>query len=225
MNRRILPEHSRWKRAAVCSLLFHGMLFGLLAFLLPSYFEIQKAPPIEVSLTAGQGGRGHGTASNSGVSAAAPLKAKTEPSDVSSPNQHTEGGLSSSSGRGTESAEGYGNGTSGTGEGMAGGGGGTENGEEQQPAAIEGPKLLSAPSPRYPESARREQKEGTAVIGLTIAEDGSVTQTWVESSSGDSRLDSAAAEAVYAWQFVPARRNGVPISARSRVPVIFELLE
>lgn len=105
------------------------------------------------------------------------------------------------------------------------GGGGTENGEEQQPAAIEGPKLLSAPSPRYPESARREQKEGTAVIGLTIAEDGSVTQTWVESSSGDSRLDSAAAEAVYAWRFVPARRNGVPISARSRVPVIFELRE
>lgn len=223
MKRRILPEHSRWKRAAVCSLLFHEMLFGLLAFLLPSYFAIQKVPPIEVSLTAGQGGRGQGTASNSGVSAAAPLDAKTEPVDASS-YRNTEGGRSASSGPGKESAEGYGNGTSGTGEGMAGGGG-TENGEEQQPAAIEGPKLLSAPSPRYPESARREQKEGTAVIGLTIAEDGSVTQTWVESSSGDSRLDSAAAEAVYAWRFVPARRNGVPISARSRVPVIFELRE
>lgn len=223
MKRRILPEHSRWKRAAVCSLLFHGMLFGLLAFLLPSYFAIQKVPPIEVSLTAGQGGRGQGTASNSGVSAAAPLDAKTEPVDASS-YRNTERGRSASSGPGKESAEGYGNGTSGTGEGMAGGGG-TENGEEQQPAAIEGPKLLSAPSPRYPESARREQKEGTAVIGLTIAEDGSVTQTWVESSSGDSRLDSAAAETVYAWRFVPARRNGVPISARSRVPVIFELRE
>lgn len=224
MKRRTLPEQSRWKRAAVCSLLFHGMLFGLLAFLLPFYLDIQKAPPIEVSLTVGQGGRGHGTASNSGVSAAAPLEAKTEPADVFSSYQNTEGGLSSSSGPGKESTEGYGNGTSGTGEGMAGGGG-TENGEEQQPAAIEGPKLLSAPSPRYPESARREQKEGTAVIGLTIAEDGSVTQTWVESSSGDSRLDSAAAEAVYDWRFVPARRNGVPISARSRVPVIFELRE
>lgn len=105
------------------------------------------------------------------------------------------------------------------------GGGGTENREAQQPAAIEGPRLLSAPSPRYPESARQEQKEGTTVIGLTIAEDGSVTQTWVESSSGDSRLDSAASEAVYTWRFVPARRNGVPISARSRVPVIFELRE
>lgn len=223
MKRRTLSEHSRWKRAVVCSLLFHGMLFGLLAFLLPSYLDIQKAPPIEVSLTAGQGGRGHGTASKSGVSAAAPLAAKTEPADASS-YQNTEGGLSSSSGPGKESAEGYGNGTSGTGEGMPSGGG-TENREAQQPAAIEGPRLLSAPSPRYPESARQEQKEGTTVIGLTIAEDGSVTQTWVESSSGDSRLDSAAAEAVYAWRFVPARRNGVPISARSRVPVIFELRE
>lgn len=223
MKRRTLSEQSQWKRAVVCSLLFHGMLFGLLAFLLPSYLDIQKTPPIEVSLTAGQGGRGHGTVSKSGVSAAAPSAAKTEPADASS-YQNTEGGLSSSSGAGKESAEGYGNGTSGTGEGMAGGGG-TENVEEQQPAAIEGPRLLSAPSPRYPESARREQKEGTAVIGLTIAEDGSVTQTWVESSSGDSRLDSAAAEAVYAWRFVPARRNGVPISARSRVPVIFELRE
>lgn len=223
MKRRTLSEQSQWKRAVVCSLLFHGMLFGLLAFLLPSYLDIQKTPPIEVSLTAGQGGRGHGTVSKSGVSAAAPSAAKTEPADASS-YQNTEGGLSSSSGPGKESAEGYGNGTSGTGEGMAGGGG-TENVEEQQPAAIEGPRLLSAPSPRYPESARREQKEGTAVIGLTIAEDGSVTQTWVESSSGDSRLDSAAAEAVYAWRFVPARRNGVPISARSRVPVIFELRE
>lgn len=224
MKRRTLSEHSRWKRAVVCSLLFHGMLFGLLVFLLPSYFDVQKVPPIEVSLTAGQSGRGQGTASNSGVSAAAPLAAKTELSDASSPYQNTEGGRSASSGPGKEAAEGYGNGTSGTGEGMAGGGG-TENGEDQQPAAIEGPRLLSAPSPRYPESARQEQKEGTAVIGLTIAEDGSVTQTWVESSSGDSRLDSAAAEAVYAWQFVPARRNGVPISARSRVPVIFELRE
>lgn len=224
MKRRTLPEHSRWKRAAVCSLLFHGMLFGLLVFWLPFYLDIQKAPPIEVSLTAGQGGRGHGTASKSGVSAAAPLEAKTEPADASSPYQNTEGRLSSSSGPGKESAEGYGNGTSGTGEGMAGGGG-TENREAQQPAAIEGPRLLSAPSPRYPESARQEQKEGTTVIGLTIAEDGSVTQTWVESSSGDSRLDSAASEAVYTWRFVPARRNGVPISARSRVPVIFELRE
>jgi protein TonB len=86
-----------------------------------------------------------------------------------------------------------------------------------------GPQLLSAPEPSYPESARRAGITGTTVVGMTISTDGSVSSAWVEGSSGNSALDSAAVNAVYSWRFVPAKQNGTAITVNSRVPVTFNL--
>ncbi|MBF1127629.1 MAG: energy transducer TonB, partial [Dialister invisus] len=86
-----------------------------------------------------------------------------------------------------------------------------------------GPQILSAPSPSYPESARASNVEGTTVVGLIISVNGNVTSAWVESSSGNSILDQTAVNAVYGWQFVPAKQNGVAVEAQSRVPVSFTL--
>ena len=58
---------------------------------------------------------------------------------------------------------------------------------------------------------------------MTISTDGSVSSAWVESSSGNGTLDSAAVNAVYGWRFVPAKQNGTAITANSRVPVTFNL--
>uniref|UniRef100_UPI0040385362 energy transducer TonB n=1 Tax=Dialister succinatiphilus TaxID=487173 RepID=UPI0040385362 len=82
---------------------------------------------------------------------------------------------------------------------------------------------MSAPAPAYPESARRAGIFGTTVVGMTVSTDGSVSSAWVESSSGNSTLDSAAVAAVYNWRFVPAKQNGTPVTANSRVPITFNL--
>ena len=86
-----------------------------------------------------------------------------------------------------------------------------------------GPQLLSNPAPAYPESCRKAGISGTTVVGLTISSDGSVSSAWVVSSSGNGTLDSAAVNAVYGWQFVPAKQNGVAITCNSQVPVTFNL--
>ena len=103
-----------------------------------------------------------------------------------------------------------------------GSGAGTGNGDGNDGVTM-GPQILSAPSPSYPESARASNVEGTTVVGLIISINGNVTSAWVESSSGNSILDQTAVNAVYGWQFVPAKQNGVAVEAQSRVPVSFTL--
>lgn len=130
---------------------------------------------------------------------------------------HGNGGSGTGTGGGDGSGSGTGQG-SGTGPGSgSGSGGGAGDGETM------GPQLLSATKPRYPESARRNNIEGTAVVGLTIGTDGRVSSAWLESSSGNSAMDEAAVEEVYNWRFVPAKRNGAAITVNSRVPVVFRL--
>lgn len=132
------------------------------------------------------------------------------------------------SGIGTGTGSGYGPG-SGSGSGGGNGSGiGTGNGSGYGPGSGDGsgaigPQALSRPEPPYPESARRAGIEGTTLVGMTISTDGSVTSAWVESSSGNGELDSAAVNAVYSWRFVPAQINGMSVTANSRVPITFRL--
>lgn len=116
----------------------------------------------------------------------------------------------------------------GTGSGSGGGNGsghGTGNGSGEGPGNgnTMGPQLLSAPEPKYPESARRANIEGTTIVGLTIGIGGTVESAWVESTSGSDVLDAEAVKAVYRWRFVPAKQNGAAIEVNSRVPVTFRL--
>lgn len=157
-----------------------------------------------------------------------------QPSDSSASTSGSDssdsGGSGSGSGGGNGSGTGSGDG-SGTGPGSgsgSGGGNGSGNGDgsgdgSAQTGETSGPQLLSAPAPAYPESARRAGISGTTVVGMTISTDGSVSSAWVESSSGNGTLDSAAVNAVYGWRFVPAKQNGTAITANSRVPVTFNL--
>lgn len=131
----------------------------------------------------------------------------------------------SGSGNGTGSGSGDGTGTgygSGTGSG-SGDGIGNGNGEGSGGGVTEGPQILSREEPVYPSAARSAGISGTTVIGFIIEADGSVSSAWVEQSSGNSSLDSAAVQSVQNWRFVPARQNGIPVQSRSRVPIIFNL--
>lgn len=128
-------------------------------------------------------------------------------------------GTGTGSGTGSGSGSGSGGGTGdGNGDGYGSGSGGGSGGGETT-----GIQILSAPAPSYPESARRAGISGTTVVGMTVSTDGSVSSAWVESSSGNSTLDSAAVSAVYSWRFVPAKQNGTPVTANSRVPITFNL--
>lgn len=161
---------------------------------------------------------------------------KAVPSPTSSEGSSSassDGGSGGGSGGGTGTGDGTGTG-SGTGSGSgsgSGGGTGDGNGDGYGSGSgygsgggeTTGIQILSAPAPSYPESARRAGISGTTVVGMTVSTDGSVSSAWVESSSGNSTLDSAAVSAVYNWRFVPAKQNGTPVTANSRVPITFNL--
>ncbi len=154
-------------------------------------------------------------------------------SEGSSSDSSSDGGSGGGSGGGTGTGNGTGTGSgtgSGSGSGSGGGTGdgngdgyGSGSGEGSGGGETTGIQILSAPAPSYPESARRAGISGTTVVGMTVSTDGSVSSAWVESSSGNSTLDSAAVSAVYSWRFVPAKQNGTPVTANSRVPITFNL--
>lgn len=159
--------------------------------------------------------------------------AQSPSSSEGSSSASFDGGSGGGSGGGTGTGDGTGTGSgtgSGSGSGSGGGVGdgngdgyGSGSGEGSGGGETTGIQILSAPAPSYPESARRAGISGTTVVGMTVSTDGSVSSAWVESSSGNSTLDSAAVSAVYSWRFVPAKQNGTPVTANSRVPITFNL--
>lgn len=239
----------RWSSAFglsfLCQIAIFGALTGLMALFAPPQPERE---PIEVDLVSDIGGGGGGGGGNSAAeelpqiheakaTPTAPPPAVPSESDEAAaddvheiaPHQDSSSEMSSSSGdsqSASDSNSGGSGGGSGGGTGTGTGtgtGSGTGSGGESGGGETTGIQILSAPSPSYPESARRAGISGTTVVGMTVSTDGSVSSAWVESSSGNSTLDSAAVSAVYSWRFVPAKQNGTPVTANSRVPITFNL--
>jgi protein TonB len=73
------------------------------------------------------------------------------------------------------------------------------------------PRLLSAPSPRYPLMAQRRKLEGQVVVAFTIQPDGSVAAPRVVSSDPPGIFDEAAVVAASRWRFEAGSRS-VPSS-------------
>lgn len=240
----------RWMAAFGTSIACHVVVFvviGVVVALFPSA-PVDKGP-IQVdlvSLSGGGGGGGGSPDADNGPAIAPPSAEPTEvaphppalaedmPEDAMNDIHEIADSVTESKEAATKdnmgkqvSGEGESSGNRGFGSGTGSGGGngsgaGTGNGDGNDGVTM-GPQILSAPSPSYPESARASNVEGTTVVGLIISVNGNVTSAWVESSSGNSILDQTAVNAVYGWQFVPAKQNGVAVEAQSRVPVSFTL--
>ena len=75
----------------------------------------------------------------------------------------------------------------------------------------------------YPAQAERARETGEVVVELVIAPDGSVSEAFVDVSSGHFDLDDAAIAAVHSWRYTPPTRDGKPISTRRLVKVEFTL--
>jgi protein TonB len=82
---------------------------------------------------------------------------------------------------------------------------------------------LNNPAPAYPAMSRRLSEEGRVLLDVYILADGSVGEVKLKRSSGFPRLDTAAAEAVRRWRYVPARRGNEPIPFWYVQPVTFSL--
>jgi protein TonB len=84
---------------------------------------------------------------------------------------------------------------------------------------------LQNPAPRYPLAARRAGEQGTVTLKVLVTSEGLPQRVQVEKTSGSSRLDTAALDAVRRWRFVPARRGATPVKSWVLVPVVFRLEE
>jgi protein TonB len=84
-------------------------------------------------------------------------------------------------------------------------------------------KMISATPPRYPEMSRRLREQGTVYLSVLVGTDGSVSEISVSRSSGSSRLDKAALEAVKRWRWAPLMRNGAAVMVRGVVDIPFVL--
>lgn len=123
----------------------------------------------------------------------------------------TGGGEGTGAGTGQGSGEGSGSGT--------GSGSGSGSGVPVTP-----PYLVSSTDPRYPPAARNREIEGTVYVKMLVSSGGSVENAFVARSSGNEALDGAAVEAVYNWNFSPAKDTyGSPVRCYITMPVNFVL--
>jgi len=124
---------------------------------------------------------------------------------------------------GTGDGGGFGRASTGTGnsEVGAGTGQGMGNGNGQYTQA----RTSDAPKPKYPESARRDGKEGRVLLRVLVNEEGRTASVQVNRSSGVESLDQAALEAIKRWRFSPARLGDKPVESWVRIPIDFRLTD
>lgn len=82
---------------------------------------------------------------------------------------------------------------------------------------------LQNPRPVYPAMSRRMNEEGKVVLRVRVSRDGLPLSVEVRQSSGFTRLDEAAKNAVERWRFVPARQGDEPVESSVLVPLNFTL--
>jgi TonB family protein len=82
-------------------------------------------------------------------------------------------------------------------------------------------QLVHRVPPVYPAAALRMRIQGTVVLNVTIAADGSVTA--VQPVSGQPMLRESAIAAVRQWRYRPAMLNGEPVQSNSEIELKFVL--
>jgi protein TonB len=84
------------------------------------------------------------------------------------------------------------------------------------------PKPIYTPDPEYTEAARRDRVQGTVVVHLNLATDGTTHDIKVVRGLRPD-LDKKAVEAVTKWKFQPAMKDGAPVATSITVEVAFRL--
>jgi len=148
-------------------------------------------------------------------------------------NQKSEGGLEAGSAgladHGKDVADGAGNAGSAGGTGHGTGGTGYGNGNGTGSGNIRAKRVAVSyaysPKPEYPESARREGREGTVVLRVLVDEEGRSKSLEVNHSSGFEALDRAALSTVRGWRFNAARYGDQRVESWVKIPIVFRLAD
>lgn len=82
---------------------------------------------------------------------------------------------------------------------------------------------LNNKAPLYPQLSRKKKEQGTVLLLILVKADGTVGEVQLKTSSGYTRLDQAARQAVKRWQFQPALKEGQPIDFWYELPLKFSL--
>jgi protein TonB len=93
----------------------------------------------------------------------------------------------------------------------------------QVPASVQAINTTYRVPPVYPPDARAKGVEGTVILDVIIAADGTVKDLTV--LSGDGALAFAAVTAVQQWVFEPTLLNGEPVEVETTTAVTFTLHE
>jgi protein TonB len=82
---------------------------------------------------------------------------------------------------------------------------------------------LNNPPPGYPAASRRFGEQGRVMLRVLVDARGDAEKIEVSQTSGHTRLDQAAVDAVQRWKFVPAKRGDTAVGAWVLVPIAFKL--
>ena len=82
---------------------------------------------------------------------------------------------------------------------------------------------LNNPRPAYPLLAIRQGAQGQVLLLVEVLTDGRAGRIELEKSSGHAALDAAAINAVRAWRFTPARKDGLLATQTVSIPIQFNL--
>lgn len=82
---------------------------------------------------------------------------------------------------------------------------------------------LRNPAPPYPRLSRRLGEQGKVMLRVLVNIAGNAEKIEIQASSGSTRLDQAALQAVTQWRFVPARKGAEPVTEWVVVPIVFSL--
>ena len=85
------------------------------------------------------------------------------------------------------------------------------------------PNYLRNPPPKYPAESRKLREEGVVLLKVSVTPEGRAANVQLQRSSGFSRLDQAALNAVRRWEFNPARVGLTAVACAVEVPVRFGL--
>jgi protein TonB len=153
---------------------------------------------------------------------AEPARAAT--ANAAGPSSITTAGVSGGSGTGGGAGTGHGPGVgAGNGSGVGTGESVDYNGVFSVGSVTVRPQILGRPTPGYTDEARRNQIEGSVKVSVLLKADGAVSDIRVARGLGYG-LDEKAIEAVRQLRFVPAQKDGHPVSVRVSLDFKFSLL-
>ena len=100
--------------------------------------------------------------------------------------------------------------------------GNQNSGEIKVPREYRG-SYLPGLNPDYPEESLEAGEQGVVVVSVSVDANGKAVDVRVVKSSGSSRLDRSARQAVQRHRFKPATRGGIPIPYKYTFNVKFSL--